>query len=248
MFNIENLGELFYGTSDTTGLLDNDFMFNLIAQQLAEADCKTEISSTNPKDNDKYLLFNTCKEFKIAYNNYTKLIIFSNNSFDTGILDKLIVPYSLKNGINITFVDDVLSSSLTTYYQTNKDKIAEKKEMDIINSISDFDKIYFAQKKEDGKDKVIFGLLERKSDPDASGDPSSKLRYFGVIIYKNIFTDNKVCEELEKTSPLLYCGYKDYGNGATTVVIIIPSTPNYDGTEDAIMNYWSDLTAKIRLK
>ncbi|MBI4453847.1 hypothetical protein HY636_04350 [Candidatus Woesearchaeota archaeon] len=243
MFNIENLGELFYGTSDTTGLLNNEFLFKLTSKKFAEDECKTILEGTNPQNGngDDFLLFKTCDNDNIAFNNFTKAMIFSNNSQDENFLTLTYDEVTNNNLINnVKDIKDYYK------YEDNKDKIAEKKEMDIINSISDLDKIYYARK-EDG-DKTIFGVLERKSDPDASGDPSSKLRYFAVIMYKNIFTDNKVCTELEKTSPLLYCGYKDYGNGATTVVIIIPSTPDYDGTEDAVMNYWPDLTAKIRLK
>ncbi|MBS3122429.1 hypothetical protein J4434_06120 [Candidatus Woesearchaeota archaeon] len=236
MFNIENLGELFYGTSDTTGILDNEFLFKLTSKTFAEEECKTILEGTNPQNGngDNFLLFKTCDNNNVAFNNFTKAMIFSNNP-----QEKEFLTLTYDETTNNELISNV--NDIKKYYQSNKDKIAEKKEMDIINTLSDFDKVYYAKK----DTKVIFGVLERKSDPDASGDPSSKLRYFGVIMYKNIFTDNKVCTELENSSPLLYCSHDDT---TKVTVIIIPSTPNYDGTEDAIMNYWSDLTAKIRMK
>jgi hypothetical protein len=258
MLNIdEYFTQLLYGDGDDKALMNSPYLFNN-PDALSENICTDAAEASNPKDLTDFLLFKTCNETYIAYNNLTKAVILSK---DQPVPDDQPVP-----AITVSY-SNVQSSILTTYATDFKDFLITHDQeikdwgtnINIINSISDFDRIYYRVKDEDlATEKKIFGVLERKSytakQPDGS-DYAHKLRYFYIIKYMGFddlfytYTEDNIdkCSIVnDPNAPFDYIGcFRD----ADDYYLVSPPQEEYyqDNGDPYISEFWFDLTSKLRL-
>ncbi|MFH1439788.1 MAG: hypothetical protein ABIG89_04425 [Candidatus Woesearchaeota archaeon] len=263
MHNMKDLGKLFYGESDAKGILNSEYLFNLITKVYNEKDCKTTISETNPGginfDTEPFISFKKCENDHLLYNNYTNAIIFSNSSIvNLGMFYTTVV--SSQNAINKHV------KSIKSYQEKNKDIIAQTKDMSIISAISDFDRLYYAKHLDNSNPatpvmREIFGIVERKSDSQpSSSDLAGKVKYFYAINYTNVFDGSVIsCDTIKEAAPELIChdsktkegeiGKSMADGNNNYAVVIAPTMSEYDSDDEQdmyVMKYWQDLTAKIR--
>ena len=256
--DIDDLSFLMYGNAaeDKTGFLNEDYLFFLNSYTLTN--CGTILESTLPTAADPDLMFGVCMNNNIAYNDFLKIMIFSDKDIltpedfnikledvnkDTNPLIKGMhdaVDYHVTNqdGLQNGEVDIGAGIIMNTGQVTN---------MKILNSSRDLNNLYYAKV----GTKSVFGFLERKAVPPPQGvsGPTGNLKYYYYIHYNNIFDATLNCGVVNGATEELYC---DDITSLNEAVIISPPRDKYDSDEEdpaldnSITKYWLDLTAKLR--
>lgn len=231
----------------TPGFLWRDNYFSEQDLENSEDACDSafDIGATDSFPYGEYGSCDNGKKENIWFNNRTKTVIYSKDTFAPSQLTVEMV-----NKLNKVFKDtNEEAHKFINGSQVNKEKLKEKVNIEdntIYTYTSDFNRLFIAKRKGIFK---VFGVAEQKVDPaQISKQPKQKVVYYSYILYYNdLFPMNtqqeaeSTCKLIDEVSPDedLYC-VRGIGNNAKT--IILPKIDNKNPSQ-----HWQDLTATLRV-
>ncbi|MEM4267616.1 MAG: hypothetical protein QXK37_02185 [Candidatus Woesearchaeota archaeon] len=159
---------------------------------------------------------------KIWFNNKTKSLIYAKSGID---LSTQTLPIPDWNEFDSSLSEKV--QVFKAHVQNNKARIEDgyygKIGIDIINYVSDFNRLYINKK---GTEEII-GFVETKFDNSFS----MQLRNVMAVKYTGL---DITCEEIKHAYPSSYCGVE-----SGSIIVLDKGPENFE--------LWRDLTSKIRL-